>query len=291
MASIDGGRPILKGVLLCAAACMFFSFQDAAIKWLVAEHAVFEILFWRSVFVLLACFIWGRATLFRQAIRSSARWPMVWRAIIACGAWLLYYTGAKEVSFAQMSTLYFSAPIIVTVLAIFMLGERASLLQWLVVLLGFVGVVVASQPAALGSSLATVMILAAAVLWAYGFILIRKQASLMPVVEQVLLTNLVFMIFMAFTLPWQWSTSSWQEMGLMFCVGFFGGAAQFLLFSSFAHAPASVLAPFEYTGLIWAFLLSWLIWGDTPSPMLMLGASLIAVSGIAGAYVAARKER
>jgi len=291
--AIGEGRsnPVLRGASLCALSCMLFAIQDATIKWLVADHSVFEVLFWRSAFVLCVCFAWGRSRLFLSALRAPARWLMVWRALIACGAWLLYYTGAKEVSLAQMSTLYFSAPIIVTVLAIFLLGERAGLLQWLIILFGFAGVVVASQPGAFNGSLATGMILVAAVLWAYGFILIRKQASLMPLVEQVLLTNLVFLLLMATALPWHWSESSWQSMLLMLCVGVCGGAAQLLLFSSFAQAPASVLAPFEYTGLVWAFLLSWLIWGDVPSLQLIIGACLIALSGIAGVYVAARQGR
>lgn len=277
---------VARGAYLCVASFGLFTLQDAAIKWLVVEHSVIEVLFWRSVTILVICYSHGGKDLYVQSMASPALWKLVGRALVAGAAWLLYYTASRTVSLAQMTTLYFSAPIIVTVLSSVLLKERTGLYRWGIVILGFVGVVIASRPTGEIALTSTLMILAAAALWAYGLILLRSQAMLASITQQVVITNVVYLAMMLPALPWVWSAQILNEVVAMLAIGVIGGAAQYLAFSSYRYAPASILAPFEYTGLIWAFLLSWLIWGETPDTGLIAGAVLIAISGVAGLYAA-----
>ncbi len=269
----------LQGIVLCALAYAFLALQDAVIKWLVADYSVFTILFWRSLVVVAACVIAGRMGVLRRAWRSASRRLLIIRALLSLLAWLLYYTAAKDLTLAEMTTLYFSAPIMVTLLAALILKERASRGQWVALIIGFVGVVIACRPSHMVDPVPIALTLAAALCWAFTYIQLRQVDPTTSVLEQMLMTNGVFVVCMVVTLPWTHTPSPTPAWLGMLAAGLVGGIGQFLLFASFRRATATLLAPFEYTGLIWAFLLSSLVWGTSMDGSLIIGAVLIAVSG------------
>ena len=157
----------LQGIGLCTLGYAFLALQDAAIKWLVADYSVVTILFWRSVVVVLACLLIGRLTMVQRAWRSPSRRLLISRGLLSLVAWVLYYTAARDLTLAEMTTLYFSAPIIVTVLATLILKERASGWQWLSLVIGFVGVIIACRPSQMADPLPVVLTLLAALCWAF----------------------------------------------------------------------------------------------------------------------------
>jgi drug/metabolite transporter (DMT)-like permease len=124
-----------------------------------------------------------------------------------------------------------------------------------------------------------VLTLLAAMCWAFTYIQLRQVDEQTSVLEQMLITNVVFVICMMVALPWANTPSPMPAWLGMLGAGLVGGIGQFLLFASFRRATATLLAPFEYTGLIWAFALSSLVWGTLMDTSLMIGAGLIAVSG------------
>ncbi|MCY1175054.1 carboxylate/amino acid/amine transporter [compost metagenome] len=253
--------------------------QDAVIKWLVADYSVVTILFWRSLVVVAAVLLAGRLRLIQRAWRSPSRRLLVVRGLLSIVAWVLYYTAARDLTLAEMTTLYFSAPIMVTVLAAVILKERASGWQWFSLIVGFVGVVIACRPDHMTDPLPIVLTLLAAMCWAFTYIQLRQVDDQTSVLEQMLITNVVFVICMAVALPWTYTPSPTPAWLGMLGAGLVGGIGQFLLFASFRRATATLLAPFEYTGLIWAFALSSLVWGTLMDMSLLIGAGLIAVSG------------
>ncbi|MDY7533155.1 DMT family transporter [Pseudomonas sp. Bout1] len=269
----------LQGIALCSLAYAFLALQDAGIKWLVADYSVFTILFWRSLVVVAACVIAGRLGLLKRAWHSVSRKLLIIRGLLSLLAWLLYYTAAKDLTLAEMTTLYFSAPIMVTLLAALILKERASRGQWISLIIGFVGVVIACRPGNLLDPLPIGLTLAAALCWAFTYIQLRQVDDNTSVLEQMLITNVVFVVCMAVTLPWTHTPSPTPAWLGMLGAGLVGGIGQFLLFASFRRATATLLAPFEYSGLIWAFLLSSLVWGTVMDVSLIFGAVLIAISG------------
>ncbi|WP_392890026.1 DMT family transporter [Pseudomonas migulae] len=269
----------LQGIGLCTLGYAFLALQDAAIKWLVADYSVVSILFWRSLVVVVACLLAGRLRLVQRARHSPSRRLLVMRGLLSIVAWVLYYTAARDLTLAEMTTLYFSAPIMVTVLAAVILKERASGWQWFSLVVGFVGVIIACRPSHMTDPLPIVLTLLAAVCWAFTYIQLRQVDDQTSVLEQMLITNVVFVVCMMVALPWTHTSVPTPAWLGMLGAGLVGGIGQFLLFASFQRATATVLAPFEYTGLIWAFLLSSLIWGTLMDVSLMIGAGLIAVSG------------
>lgn len=269
----------LQGIGLCTLGYAFLALQDAAIKWLVADYSVVSILFWRGLVVVVACLLVGRLQLVQRAWRSPSRRLLVVRGLLSIVAWLLYYTAARDLTLAEMTTLYFSAPIMVTVLAALMLKERANAWQWVSLIIGFVGVVIACRPTQIQAPWPVVLTLLAAMCWAFTYIQLRQVDEQTSVLEQMLITNGVFVVCMLVALPWTHTPAPTPAWLGMLAAGLVGGIGQFLLFASFQRATATLLAPFEYTGLIWAFALSSLVWGTLLDGSLILGAGLIAVSG------------
>jgi drug/metabolite transporter (DMT)-like permease len=280
VAILDTRERVYAGIVLTSLAYFLFSLQDASIKLLVTAITVWQILFFRSATVLAACAVIGGRKLFEESLRSPIVRPMLLRSFIILAAWLCYYTAAKDLQLAELTTIYFAAPIIVTVLSIFVLGEDVPLGRWIAVLVGFAGVFVACDPARLGLSLPVALVLAAAFLWALSIVLLRKIAMQERTLIQIVLNNGFFLVIAGIPLLFLWQTPTAGEWLLLVGVGALGGLAQFALFEGMKRAPVSIIAPFEYTSLVWSFLLGYLIWGDIARREVFIGAALIFSAGL-----------
>ena len=213
----------LQGIGLCTLGYAFLALQDAVIKWLVADYSVVTILFWRSLVVVAAVLLVGRLRLIQRAWHSPSRRLLVVRGLLSIVAWLLYYTAARDLTLAEMTTLYFSAPIMVTVLAAVILKERASGWQWFSLIIGFVGVVIACRPDNMTDPLPIVLTLLAAMCWAFTYIQLRQVDDQTSVLEQMLITNVVFVICMMVALPWTHTPSPTPAWLGMLGAGLVGG--------------------------------------------------------------------
>jgi drug/metabolite transporter (DMT)-like permease len=271
--------PLMVGIVLAIAGYFLFSLQDAIVKWLVAGHTVWEILFVRSVAITGLCLAIGRGPLVRQVLVSTNKGPLLLRGAVILGAWLCYYRAARDLQLAELVTIYFAAPLMVTALSVLLLKEQVRWQRWAGTSLGFVGVVVACEPGGAVSAVPILLTLLAALLWAYSNILVRRISAFETTMMQMLFANAAFVIACAVTLPWTWTQPDLMELALMIALGLAGAAGQYLLLESFRLAPASLIAPFEYTSLLAAFALSFLIWGDVPRLAVFLGAALIIASG------------
>ncbi len=281
------------GILLSMAGYFLFSLQDALVKWLVAGHPVPQILFMRSVTIVALCLCLGRAPLLRRAVASSNKGPLLLRGAFILAAWLCYYSAARQLQLAQLVTVYFGAPLMVTVMSVLILKEQVRWQRWVGVGLGFLGVIVACDPGRFGIGPAVALVLLAALFWAYTNILVRQISRVETTTVQMLFSNTAFMIACGLTLPWLWAPAGAGELVLMLALGLVGAGGQFLLFEGFRLAPASLVAPFEYSSLVWAFCLSYLIWGDIPKLPVFLGAALIIASGLVvllGEWRAGRRQ-
>lgn len=268
------------GIFLTSVAYLLFTVHDAIAKLLVASIPVWQVLFFRSATILVACLIFGGCDLYAEAARSRTMKPMFLRSFLILGAWLCYYTAARDLQLAELTTIYFAAPVIVTLLSVFILGERVPLMRWAAVLIGFVGVYLACDPATLGLSPPVVLVLVAAFLWGLAIVLLRKIALREKTIIQLILNNGFFLVTAGLPLLFFWQTPSPNQILLLLGAGVVSGVAQFMLFEGMKRAEASVVAPFEYTSLIWAFLLGYLIWADMPRREVFEGAALIMGAGL-----------
>jgi len=269
----------MAAIALAVVGYFLFSVQDAAVKWLVADHTVWEILLVRSLTITLLCLAIGRTALTRQVLLSTNKGPLLLRGAVILGAWLCYYRAARDLQLAELVTIYFAAPLMVTALSVLLLKEQVRWQRWAATGVGFAGVIVACQPGGDVTTAAVLLTLLAALLWAYSNILVRRISAFETTMMQMLFSNAAFVVFCAVTLPWTWTWPGAVEIALMVAIGIAGAAAQYILLESFRLAPASLIAPFEYTSLLSAFALSFLIWGDVPRAPVFLGAALIIASG------------
>ena len=273
-------RP-LKGIGLTALGYALFSVQDATVKWLVETYAVPQILFTRSlVIIAIACVIGGRGNLVSMA-QSRNKTALSVRALLILVAWLSYYSAARHLGLAQLTTIYYAAPIIVVALSALILKEQVVAQRWLAVVTGFAGVLLAANPTSTPDPMAAGMALFAACCWGLSVILVRMISRSETTSAQMLVSNALFAAACALTLPWLWKTPHAVDFALMLGLGIAGGLGQFFLYEGFRFAPASIVAPIEYTGLVWAFTYGYLIWSDVPHFNVLMGALLI-VSGSLG---------
>ncbi|WP_427140441.1 DMT family transporter [Shinella sp. G-2] len=274
-------KTVSSGILLTSFAYFLFSLQDASVKWLVVALPVWQILFVRSVTIFSLCFVFGGRPLMRAARHSPVLKPLFLRNLLLLAAWLCYYTAARDLGLAELTTLYYASPVVMTILSVPILGEKVPGYRWLAVVVGFVGVVVACGIAAKGLTLSWPVYLAlqAAIFWAVASVLLRKTALHERTQVQMVISSGFFLLFTAIAVPFVWQPVSLMDLALMAGTGLLAGIGQFALFEGMRRAPVSVLAPFEYTSLVWAFALGYLIWSDVPGSNVVVGAALIFSAG------------
>lgn len=285
---------IASGILFVSASYFLFTLHDAVIKLLVTDVSVWQIIFFRSLAILVACVAIGGRGFVRRVARSSIARTMAVRSVVLLAAWLSYYTAAKSLQLAELTTIYYAAPIVATLLAIPLLGEKVPAARWAAIILGFIGVLIAANPVGLTISLPVGLALLAAVLWAGASVLLRKSAMSESTLVQMTLTNACFVLLTFGMAAYHWQPVSLKSGLLLALVGLLGGGAQASLFEAMRRAPVSVLAPFEYSSLIWAFVLGYVIWNDIPAHNVAIGAALIFCAGlliISSERLAARRYR
>ncbi len=268
------------GILLTSLAYFLFSVHDGMIKLLVETTTVWQILFCRSLTILIGCFAMGGKDHLRETVASPVIKPLLIRSFILLAAWLCYFNAAKFLPLADITTLYFAAPVVAILLSIPMLGEHVTLSRWLAVGIGFVGVVIATDPTGMTIEWPVYLALLAACLWAFGTVLLRRTAMGARTIVQMTVTNFFFLVLTAPMAVSSWVSPDSSSAMLLLAVGVMGGVGQLTFFEGMRRAPISVIAPFEYTALIWAFVLGYAIWGDIPGNNVIVGALLIASAGI-----------
>ena len=280
MTPVAAADRVVVGIGLGVAAFSLFATHDAANKYLAASLPVWQVLFFRSLTIVAGALIFGRGKLLARVVETSLKSALLGRGLLTLLAWQLYYTASRDMPLAQLMTIYFSSPIIVAILAIPVLGESVNAARWAALAVGFAGVLLASDPLGVQASMATLLVFGAAILWAVAILLMRLIAKRESSLVQIFYQNALFLVITGVASAVWWTPPSPFEFALLALIGVFGGVGQYLMFEGIRLAPASVMSTVEYTGLIWAFLLGYLIWGDIPSATTWVGAGLIATSGL-----------
>lgn len=260
---------------LAACGYTMFAIQDALVKWLVRDYAVPEILFIRSVAIAAIAVVFVYRQRQPSILKSPNRRTLFLRTFLVLGAWLLYYSATRHLALAQLTTLYFSAPLIVVFLSIIILKEKVTKMRWTAAIIGLIGVIIAANPTKLPELVPAAAAVFAAFCWAWSVIMVRLVSRTESTISQMMATSLVFAVACGAMMPWFWVTPDLTGWALLALLSFVGMLGQFLIYEGFRYAPASSIAPMEYTALIWAVLFGLTIWGEVPTENVYIGALLI----------------
>ncbi len=252
-------------------------------KWLLVDYSLSQFVFLRSVFgALIMLTLAHRLGGLRSLRTQRIGWHLL-RAALATGAMFGFFYGLARIPLVDAFAIGFTAPLFTTALAP-LLGDRVGLRRWAAVLFGFAGALVVLRPGAGMLSWASIAVLAASFFYACMAILARKLADTESSYALSTYSLIGPMLVAAVLLPGQWTpptTTGWLGFAL---AGVFSACAWIGLVGGYRRAPPALLAPFEYTALIWGTLGGYFIWGEVPDRWVLIGAGMIAASGLFVAY-------
>ena len=277
---VEEGRHALAGIGLMVMAVGLFAAMDALVKWLAAKFPIIEIIFFRSVFAF-APLVWliareGGA----RALRISRPGLQVLRCIVGMLSMYLYFVAYKLLPLADAFALGFTAPLFMTALSVPLLGERVGIRRWAAVAFGFCGVLVMLRPGGELFTWVALVPVAGAFTYALAMVVIRQLSRRDGTTAIVFWFTLFTLVGSAAFLPWTWVTPEGEEWLLLGAMGLLGGVAQIAMTRAFATAPVAVVAPFEYTAMLWGVGLGWAVWGTLPDTWTWTGSAILVASGL-----------
>ncbi|MGQ0663380.1 MAG: DMT family transporter [Pseudomonadota bacterium] len=275
--SVD--RP-LRGVAYMLVGVASMSAMDALIKWAVAALPIMEIVALRAAFAmaLLAPVMgWagGRAAL-------ATRRPLAHglRALVSLAAILCFFEALRRLPLATAIAIGFAAPLFMTALSVPLLGERVGIHRWTAVAAGFVGVLVIARPGTGVFSLAAMLAIAASLFFAVSMIAVRWLARTETDAAMVFYQNLGILVGSAAYLPVVWVPVAALEVAVMATMAVALVLGQVFTVKALRVAAVGLVAPFQYTELIWAALLGFAFWGEVPEANVWVGAAVVVLSGL-----------
>ena len=278
----------LLGIGLMLLAMLLFVIMDALAKWLVSsEMSAIQLIAIRGWIILPIILLVLAA---RDQIKDLTTRQLLQHMLRGCCGFLAplaFFTSLKSLPLADATAIFFSSTFILTGASALFLKERVGLHRWSAVLVGFIGVVIAMDPRGGGDLQAYLLVLTAATIYAMIFVSGKYLSRNDSVISLVFSLHLGMSLMATLALPWVWVPISLVELGQLSLLAVIELFAHYLFTAAFARAEVSALAPFEYTSLLWASTIGYLVWQDIPTRQVWIGASIIIACGL---YVVHRES-
>jgi drug/metabolite transporter (DMT)-like permease len=273
------GSHAVAGIAAMLIGIALFSLNDALGKWLLTTYSVGELLLIRGIasLVLIAPFMWRAG---RTAFTYAPR-PLLQVARLAFSTLevAMFFWAVSYLPLADTVTFYLAAPIYVTALSVVVLGEKVGGRRWTAVAIGFAGVMLAMRPSQASLTLPALIAFVGGIFFACLMIvtrLLRDTANTVLVSGQIVAT----LLFGIATAPFAWVTPSLRDLALLSLFGVNSVAALACVNYSLKLAAASVVVPYQYTIIVWAIVLGYLVFGNLPDAFTLAGASIIVAAGL-----------
>ncbi len=263
-----------------------FAGMDAIGKWAVREFSVFQVLAVRSavaasILLLLAPYFGGR-----EVLRTSQPAAHVLRSLCSTVAFLFFFASVRVLPLADAIAVEFGGPFIVVALSVPFLGERVGRSRWIAVGVGSLGMLLVAQPSGKGFRPEALLVLLASFSYSLMMVLTRwmaersggKERTFTFLVYTFGVQGLVGLVGLGALAVWE--PMSGFDVALTAAMGVFTLCGHLGVTAAFQRAPASVVAPFEYTALVWATIFGFLFFGDFPGPMVWMGVAIIVGAGL-----------
>jgi drug/metabolite transporter (DMT)-like permease len=256
------------------------SLTDACNKRLAADYDAVQIVWFRYVvFSVFAVWFCRRRGLFRS-LASRRPWTQVARSLMAVTQNALVVASLAHLPLAEVMALISASPLIATLFAAPLLGERVGLRRWIAIAVAFAGVLVILRPGVAIVSPWALAVLLAAVMFAGYQLLTRLVSAHDPLETTLLLTAMPAAFAVSFAAPFVWRAPDGLGWLLLLAAGGLASLGHFVMIKAFETAEASVLQPFNYSILLWAALLGFVLFDETPDLATAIGGALIVASGI-----------
>lgn len=269
-----------------------FTVMNMLAKLLSENHSVIEIAFYRnliaSVPFLLMVFVFGKREI--MVIRSKPVWVVI-RAVGGAVSLVVTFTAFSMMPLADTTALLFTSSLFIPALGVLILKEKVGPYRWAAVAIGFVGVIIMSLPSGNVYWLGTVVALSAALMHALLQILLRYLGRFESPETISFYFFVVGTLLTALPLPFIAVMPALAELPLFLGIGLSGAAAQWLLTTAFRNAQAAIVTVFNYSSIVWATILGWMVWNDWPMPTVMTGAAIVIASNILMIWREARLGR
>lgn len=276
----------MLGIVLRLGAATSFAVMAAMIKlgYEAGAHTV-ELVFYRFAFGLPPLLLWILWSRNFTAWRTGRPGAHLLRAAIGLSTMVVAFSALAYLPLAEATTISFAAPLFAVILSAVLLRESVGFHRWGAVTAGLAGVFIVMQPG--GGALAPLG-LGLALLAAFGVacvnITIRQIGKTEGPQTTVLWFTATSMILVGALLPAFDQPHDGRTWAILAAIGLSGGLGQLFLTASLRFAPVSVIVPFDYTQLLWAVLLGWLLWGTKAPPTTWAGAAVIVASGLYTGY-------
>jgi drug/metabolite transporter (DMT)-like permease len=277
-------RPVAQspalGILLRVLAMALMAVLAAIVK-ACAERGVpvLEIIFFRNAFAFIPVMLYIWRTSGFGVLRTRRPGAHLTRSAVGLTGMICGFTAVSLLPLTQSTAISFSAPLFMVALSALILKEPVSLHRALAVAVGFGGVLIMVHPDPRQfASVGVLFAIAAAAGSAGAMIAIREISRTEPGPTIVFYFTLAGAAVGLASLPFGWVMPSPGVLGLLVAAGLIGGTGQLLLTEAIRRAPVAVVAPFDYTQLVWAGLIGFLVWGETPAMLTLIGAMVVAAS-------------
>ncbi|WP_377192067.1 DMT family transporter [Ruegeria meonggei] len=277
-------RPLLA-VSLKLSALVLFTLMQALVKVLSADFPTGEMVFFRSLFAVPIIICW---LLYRRELSQGlvVKKPMghFWRGVLGTSAMFLTFTGLSLLPLPEVTAIGYATPIFTLILAALMLGERIRMIRIGAVAIGLLGVLIMIWPRLGGNNLDTaatigaLCVLAATIARGFVQIHIRQLVQVDHPAAVVFYFSITATLLSAVSAFWGWIMPTWEQALILVAMGLLGGVAQILVTSSYRYAQASMLAPYDYTTMLFAIVIGY-IWFDELPTLVMLGGAALVIAG------------
>ncbi len=271
----------LGGIGFMCAAVVLFIAMDTIVKFLSRTYPVPMIVWARYAGALLVILPFFLGTARGRALMRPQHAGKQWfRAALLFGSTSVFFFALSQIKLAEAVTLMFAGPLLVCVLSHFLIGEPVGPRRWVGVVVGFVGVAIVVRPG-FGFDWAYLLPVLAALLYAVYQVMTRVMSATEHTLTTFFYTAMVGAVFAAAYLPFYGALPrSVFDALLMLAAGACGGFGHLLVIKAYARSEASLIAPFSYTGLVWATLAGWMVFGTLPDLWTYVGAAVIIGAGL-----------
>jgi len=254
-----------------------FSLMDVIVKWSV-EYPIGQVLFFRGFFgIVFYFFIIPKNRLHNFYVTKRPGLHFL-RCISGLIALVAIFIALRKLPLATVVSISFAAPIFTTIFSIFLLNEKVGIFRWLAVIVGFVGIIIITEPGISQLNIYYIFPIIFCLGLSYVAITIRQLSSTEPVWLISFYFSLSITLLSFLTIPQGWIMPSFNHLIILSLIGIFGGVANLWLSQSYKYSEVSLVTPLKYLALIFAIIFGYFIWGEIPTIKTLLGAFLVIIS-------------